>query len=292
MFLIFLAIFIPALLEARVDTGADFLKFITGARATGLAGAIVGLADDVSSLHYNPAGISEIEKNELLFMESEAIMECGYEYFGFTKRVNENSGIGFAILYFHAPEMLRTKENKNVPEGYEILGTIEYYDLMASLSYGKRIKDHLSIGGTIKGIHRMISPDKGYTGAIDFGMLYKHKDNMKFGLSIQNIGPDIWGDKLPMLAQIGGSYRIESLVLTSTISHHLLSNSSFEYRVGAEYWYWKNISLRAGYYSLEGDLTGATLGCGVRLRDWFQFDFAQFPASLNKPLQGSLIIRF
>ncbi|MEW6103562.1 MAG: PorV/PorQ family protein [bacterium] len=286
MFLVFLVIFIPTLLEARVDTGADFLKFITGARATGLAGAIVGLADDASALHYNPAGLSDIGNQEILFMESEAIMECGYEYLGYVKRISEDTGIGFSVLYFHAPKMERLDYLGMV------VGDVEYSDLMASLSYGKRIRENLSFGGTIKGILRKISPDKDSTGAIDVGLLYKHKDNMKFGLSIQNIGPDIWGDKLPMLAQIGGSFRIENLFLTSAISHHLLSNSSFEYRVGAEYWYWKGLCLRAGYYALEGDLKGATLGCGVRLKNWLQLDFAQFPASLNKPLQGSLIIRF
>lgn len=292
MFFILLLIFIPSLTHSRVDTGADFLKFITGARVTGIAGAYVGLSDDVSSLHYNPAGLCNIESNEILLMTSEAIMECGYEYFGYAGRMDENTGLGFSILYFHAPEILRTKENREMPEGYEILGTIEYYDLMASLSYGRRINDRLSLGGTLKGIHRMISPDDGYTGAVDFGCLYKPSSNFKVGFSIQNIGPDIWGDKIPRLAQIGASYKIETLILSGAISHHLLANSSPEFRVGAEYWYWKILCLRAGYYSLEGDLKGATLGAGLRLKNWLQIDFAQFPASIDKPLQGSLLIRF
>ncbi len=294
MFLIFLRvlcvlsglIFIQGTTEARVDTGADFLKFITGARVTGLAGAYVGLADDVSSLHYNPAGLCNIEKNELLLMESEAIMECGYEYFGYARRIGEDTGIGFAILYFHAPRMDRLDDYGGV------VGEVEYYDLMANLSIGTRIRDKLSFGCTMKEIIRTISPDKGYTGAIDVGFLYTHKDNMKLGLSVQNIGPDIWGDQIPRLAQIGTSYKIESLIISSAISHQLLPNSSFEYRVGGEYWYWKGLCLRAGYYAIEGDLKGATLGAGLRLKNWLQLDFAQFPANIDKPLQGSMLIRF
>lgn len=289
MLFIFLLIFIPGLTHSRVDTGADFLKFITGARVTGIAGAYVGLSDDVSSLHYNPAGLCNIERSEFLLMTSEAIMECGYEYLGYVRRMGENTGLGFSILYFHAPEILRTRE---IPGGYEILGTIEYYDLMASFSYGRRISNRLSLGGTLKGIRRVISPDGGYTGAVDFGGLYIPSSNLKLGFSIQNIGPDIWGDKLPRLAQIGASYKIETLILSGAISHHLLANSRPEFRVGAEYWYWKILCLRAGYYSLEGDLKGATLGIGLRLKDWFQFDFAQFPANLDKPLQGSILVRF
>lgn len=288
MFFIFLLL-IPIITYSRVDTGADFLKFIVGARATGFGGAFVGLADDVSTLHYNPAGLCNIEKNEFLFMKSEAIQECGYEYLGFVKRSGEKTGLGFSVLYFHAPEILRSRDNNGYPE---IIGTIEYYDLMASISAGRRINDKLSLGGTIKGLHRKISPENGYTGAVDFGVLYNPFSNFKLGIAFQNIGPDIWGDKLPQLAQIGASYKIETLIASFAISHHLLAYSKPEFRVGAEYWYWKGLCLRAGYYFLEGDLKGATLGVGLRLKEWFQCDFAQFPANIANPLQGSIFIRY
>lgn len=284
MFFLFLLI-IPAISQARVDTGADFLKFIVGARLTGIGGAFVGLADDASSLHYNPSGLCDIEKNEFLLMKSEAIQECGYEYLGLTRRIDENKGMGFSILYFHAPTIERRDYAAN------LIGSVEYYDLMAGISYGKRINDRFSIGGTIKGIHRKISPTNGYTGAFDLGALYKFK-NFKVGMAFQNIGPDIWGDKLPRLVQIGASWKIETLITSFAISHHLLPYSGFEYRIGAEYWYWKGLCLRCGYYYLEGDLKGATLGAGLRLREWLQIDFAQFPANIETPLQGSLLIRY
>ncbi|HAW50527.1 TPA: hypothetical protein DCX16_06235 [bacterium] len=274
---------------ARVDTGADFLKFITSARVAGISGSFVGLADDVSTLHYNPAGLVNIKNKELLLMGSEGIMDCGYEYIGYGQK-NKNSGIGFCVLYFHAPEMLRTEEDKEF--GFRVLGTVEYYDLMVGFSYGRRVRNNLSIGGTIKGIHRMISPDKGYTCAVDLGVLYESKNNIKFGVSIQNVGSTIWKDELPRFVQIGGSYRIEELILTGAISHHLISKSKPEFRIGAEFWYLKILCLRAGYYSLEGELSGATLGGGIRITNWLQADFAQVPATLERLLQGSITIKF
>ncbi|MEK9150450.1 MAG: PorV/PorQ family protein, partial [Candidatus Desantisbacteria bacterium] len=261
-------------------------------RVAAIGGAFVGLADDASCHHYNPAGLSNIKQRELLVMESEAIMECGYEYLGFAQPLKKGQGIGGAILYFHAPEMIRTIENKNKPEGYEVVGTIEYYDLSASFSYGRRIKKDLSLGGTIKLIRRMISPNKGITGAIDLGLLYQANKDLRLGASLQHFGPKVWGDTLPQLIQAGASYKIQNLILTGAVSHHLIASSDPEFRVGAEYWYWKDLALRAGYYWLEGSLEGATMGAGVRVKDYLQIDFSQVPGGLDRPLQGSILIKF
>jgi hypothetical protein len=290
--LLFFLLIFPSISFCRVDTGADFLKFSAGGRVAAIGGAFAGLADDLSCLHYNPAGLSNIKKKELLVMESEAIMECGYEYFGFVQPMRKDEGIGGAILYFHAPEMLRTAENKSKPEGYEVVGTIEYYDLSASLSYGRRIKKDLSLGGTVKLIRRMISPNNGLTGAIDLGLLYQAKKDLRCGVSLQHFGPKVWGDRLPQLIAGGASYKIQDLILTGVISHHFIADSNPEFRCGAEYWYWEGLALRVGYYWLEGNLEGATMGAGVKVKDYLQIDFSQVPGGLDRPLQGSVLIRF
>ncbi|MBU0567282.1 hypothetical protein KJ693_09645 [bacterium] len=48
-------------------TGASFLKIGVGARALGMGGAFVGLADDASALYWNPAGTSQLNQKELFF---------------------------------------------------------------------------------------------------------------------------------------------------------------------------------------------------------------------------------
>jgi hypothetical protein len=281
-----LLLILPSLSFCRVDTGADFLKFSAGGRVAAIGGAFVGLADDVSCLHYNPAGLSNIKKKELLVMESEAIMECGYEYFGFVQPMRKGEAIGGAILYFHAPDMDRLDNYGNVT------GSFEYYDLSASLSYGRRIKKDLSLGGTVKLIRRMISPNKGLTGAIDLGLLYQAKKDLRCGVSLQHFGPKVWDDRLPQLIAGGVSYKIQDLILTGAINHHFIADSNPEFRCGVEYWYWEGLALRAGYYWLEGELEGATMGAGLKVKDYLQIDFSQVPGGLDRPLQGSVLIRF
>jgi len=49
-------------INSNVGTSAfPFLKINIGARASGMAGAFTGMADDESALYYNPSGIAFLE---------------------------------------------------------------------------------------------------------------------------------------------------------------------------------------------------------------------------------------
>ena len=45
-------------------TAAKFLSIPVGARAVGMGGAFVAVADDASSLYWNPAGIARLSQSE------------------------------------------------------------------------------------------------------------------------------------------------------------------------------------------------------------------------------------
>ena len=50
---------------------ADFLSFGAGARALGMGGAFAAVANDASTIYWNPAGMSGFEKRQLMLMHSE-----------------------------------------------------------------------------------------------------------------------------------------------------------------------------------------------------------------------------
>jgi hypothetical protein len=60
---------VPARLQAETGRyAADALTLIgPGTRAQGLGGAFAGLADDASAVYWNPAGLPQIRKNQVLF---------------------------------------------------------------------------------------------------------------------------------------------------------------------------------------------------------------------------------
>ena len=49
--------------EAQVNAGVLFLRIPTGARAAGMGGTFVALADDATATHWNPAGLGAYPLN-------------------------------------------------------------------------------------------------------------------------------------------------------------------------------------------------------------------------------------
>ena len=46
----------------RRRASANFVEVETGARAMGMGGAFVAVADDVTALHWNPAGLATLDR--------------------------------------------------------------------------------------------------------------------------------------------------------------------------------------------------------------------------------------
>lgn len=76
---LFLLITQVALAQQEVTVGNDFG---VGARAMGMGGAFIAVADDSTALHWNPAGLSQIRRVEIFGGLSHERFEADTEYFG------------------------------------------------------------------------------------------------------------------------------------------------------------------------------------------------------------------
>jgi len=65
--------------QQETTVGKDFG---VGARAMGMGGAFIGVADDFTALYWNPAGLSQIKKTEVFGALSHERFETKIEYFG------------------------------------------------------------------------------------------------------------------------------------------------------------------------------------------------------------------
>src|SRR5437773_2030847 len=61
-------------------TSGELLKIPLGTRAIGMGEAFTALADDSSSLYWNPAGMSLMSQKEVTFMHSSLIEGIHYEH--------------------------------------------------------------------------------------------------------------------------------------------------------------------------------------------------------------------
>lgn len=86
--------------QQEITVGNDFG---VGARAMGMGGAFMGVADDATALYWNPAGLSQIRQMEFFVALSHEKLETETEYFGeldstFATNTHPNSfGIVFPV---------------------------------------------------------------------------------------------------------------------------------------------------------------------------------------------------
>ena len=106
----FLGLGTAALLMAPVAVRADkfagdFMAIGAGARALGMGGAFSAVADDASTIYWNPAGMSGFEKRQLMLMHSEQfgnLIDYNFgSYVSPTGLVSEEREGAFGIALVH-----------------------------------------------------------------------------------------------------------------------------------------------------------------------------------------------
>ena len=166
-------------------TSAQFLKIGVGARAVAMGGAFVAVANDASTLYWNPAGIGRLGKLEAVLMHNEWLADMYFDYAGVTLALGNFGTLGASVSTLNMGEMLvRTLQN---PEG-----TGEKFvagDVAVGISYARSLTDRFSIGFTGKYIRQKIWLMHASSVALDVGVLFDTQlEGLRIGMSISNFG--------------------------------------------------------------------------------------------------------
>jgi len=266
------------------QAGASELLINPWARTSGWAGANIAGVRGLEGIYSNVAGLAFTQKTELIFSQTQWLKigddaVSNISSFGFSQKVGESGVLGFAVMSMDFGEIEIT--TIELPDGG--LGTYSPKFMNIALSYAKVFSNSIYGGMTIKMISEQIS-NVGASGvALDAGIQYVTgaKDNLKFGISLKNVGPrisfsgdglsfrGIVGDdddykmtieqrsselELPALLNIGMSYDIIVLRHRITGAGTFTSNSfqKDQYRLGCEYAYRDMFMVRTGYTYEEG----------------------------------------
>lgn len=278
-------------------TAANFLKVGVGARAIGMGGAYVSLANDASAMYWNPAGIALIKGAEAFFNHNEWIADINFDYAGLVFTVPSLGAFGLNATFLSMGEMERTTEY--YPEGTDQFYSAGSYAL--GVTFARSLTDRFSIGFNLKYINEYILNSSASGFAIDIGTVFVTQfKGLRIGANISNFGTkmqiggrdvlvqhdidqqqqgnndrinaDLSTDKfdLPLNMQIGISFDIlqdvphNQLWLSVDAMH---PNDNVEsINIGGEYVFRNLLSLRGGYAALgiEESEKGLTLGAGLK----------------------------
>jgi long-subunit fatty acid transport protein len=253
---------------AKVGTfGGQFLKIGTSARATGMGSAFAGVADDATSVFWNPGGLVNVLGNEVSL--NHVVWPADTKLSTAIVAFNPRSIPGtFAISmrsFWMDPQLVRTAYN---PEG-----TGETFDSGSAtfgLTYARFFTDKFSAGATVNYLHMGLAETAVNTASLDFGVMYRIGiRELKLGMVMQNLGGKFTFDeresKLPVIFKVGLSANAfrsdkQALLLAAEFAHP--ADNLEHANVGAEYNLNDLFFARAGYH-INYDTDGLAFGFGV-----------------------------
>jgi len=255
---------------AKVGTfGGQFLKIGTSARGTGMGSAYTGVADNASSVFWNPGGLVNVVQSEVVIEHVEWPADINLTTFVYAS--NPRSFPGTIALSARSlwldPMLVRT--------AYEPDGNGQHFDAGAStfgFSYARFWTDKFSAGFTLNYIHEGLAETAVNTFGADFGVMYRiGVKDLKLGMVIQNLGGKMTFDqtesKMPTQFKVGASFvpihtANSKLLFAAEFSHP--SDNQERSNVGVEYTLNRMFHLRGGYH-INYDTDGVAFGFGTSL---------------------------
>jgi hypothetical protein len=277
--IIFFAITFHKTFSQEGSTVAQFLKIPVDARGGGMGEAMVAVANDPSSMFWNPAGLGRLNNLSVMFTHTFWFAEIDHDYIAFAIPFGENA-LGLSITTVNVGDIeITTLEQPN--------GTGTFYtasDLSLGLTFARQMTDRLSVGVTLKYVREQIVNEVADGFAFDVGTTLDVGDSgfrlamalTNFGFGLQMEGEDLvvpyfpgpantpiksyletlqW--PLPTNFRLGISYELvgpESFLLNSTDNKFLIAidgnhpvDAVERANFGAEYSFKDIVFFRGGY---------------------------------------------
>ncbi len=261
------------------SSGFTFLRLGSGARAGGMGEAFTAVADDATSIYWNPAGMAAVDQIELNLTHNEWLMDIRFEQATVVSEMwGGAAGLSFTGLYYGS--MDRYGEYPSITPD----GTFSPYDMALSLGYARDIIPNVALGAAFKVIHSKIDFESATGYAFDLGVTHRTKiEGLTLAASMLNLGPQasFVEEKFypPFQLRVGGAYEIMrealhgGLILAADVVFP--NDNDAKAHFGLEYSYQRLLMLRFGYKS-GYDIQGATMGAGVAWKS-LRFDYAYMP---------------
>jgi hypothetical protein len=172
-------------------SGAQFLQLPVGARAEGMGGAVVGLADDASAVFWNPAGIVKVNNIQAHFSYMNWFDLFDFNAASIVYNAGDIGTFGASMIIFTTDKMEITTEQ-------EPNGTGRYFDagdVALGITYAKYLTDRFSAGITLKYINQTIWNESASGFAFDIGTQYRLDfQNLTIAMCMTNFGADMQFD--------------------------------------------------------------------------------------------------
>ena len=272
------------------QTGMKWLSIPLGPRPSAMGGAFTAVANDASSIFWNPAGLAFTGGTNIFLTQTKWIADIGVSA---TAAAYDAGGLGIFSLSFATVDwgtLHGTRRDPNVSAGFVETGTFSPTNWQAGLGYARKISDRFAIGGHLKYLFENLGSNligsmgagQKYTAemnllALDIGTIYYvgYKD-LRLAMSLQNFSTEkkYRAEKfpLPLTFKFGMAMELTSLWMEPsdhnlTLAIDAIHPRDFSERIlfGLEYGFRNLVFLRGGY-KVNFDEEDLTLGAGFQYK--------------------------
>jgi hypothetical protein len=216
----------------------EFLRYGVGGRALGMGHAFTGLADDASSVYWNPAGLMNVPRKEFTSMYTNLFLDSRYTYMAVALPrtfVGPHNAIGFGWVNLGMSDFdQRDFDNTHIgnfdfyDQAFILSGAREFVSTWGILNYGLNLKlVNQAFPGLSSTFSTSYSSTSGWGFGADIGMTFRPINAplfkfvplrwimpLQLGFALQNVLPPSIGigdgvkDKYPQVFRWGASYRL------------------------------------------------------------------------------------
>ena len=248
---------------AFTQTGGSagaFSRIGFGPRGMAMGNALTAVTSEGIYPYYNPALAAESSGgNQIDFSTAAMSFERSFNTVNGTFRLPPSAGIALSVINANVGGI-----DGRSPDGYDT-GTLQTHEYQIASTMGIQISTQLSAGVGLKyyiaDYHKDLTNTS--TLGLDLGALYKFSENLKLGLTVQDLiasytwdSSTLYGDEssartdnFPTQLQIGGSYSgLSDLTLSMEGGRIYYENEySTNVRLGAAFNLHERITIRAGW---------------------------------------------
>jgi len=253
----------PVLTAGDAGHETPFVSLGVGARSLGMGGGFTSLADDATSIHYNPAGLASLEYQEVSFMHSLLFEGSHYNFASWVYPITEKQGIGGAVMRIGTDDIIRRVD-------FADRGRFDFSYTQIVLAYGRNFSERAASGVALKILHQSLENRSDFGLSMDLGMSIRLRRGVAFGATLREfLQHELTlieeSETIPRALVAGLSWRdialSDRIRLTLALDAEKHKERDIKVRAGAEAVFADALSLRGGY-----DRENLALGVGFKQR--------------------------
>lgn len=146
----------------------EFLLLPVGGRATAMGSAFTALANDISSLYWNPAGAAQLENRAAMLSYIDYLVDTRHIWAGFATPIGGDRVIGFQVGTFGFSD--QPEYTVEQPDGTGRTYSVSMTNI--GVTFAQQFTDRFGFGITGKMITENLAGPTGSTWGVDFGTNY------------------------------------------------------------------------------------------------------------------------